>query len=289
MKIILWSIDSLSKINEYIYHDLMITDVKCFEELIFSVSNDGRIGILKLSSNKFKGYITSKPFRAGFIDQKINILAYGSLKTVEVCGISDSEIVLECHTDIVSGVCLSSNMQRLVSSSRGPSKNLIVWDLQQKRVISYLEGHKNSVCCVDISFDDNNAISGDTDSRVLYWDLVNMKQICEFKGHSDIVISVKFTKSKKFAASGSFDMNVIVWDIKNQSQYAVLYGHQNYIYKVSITSDDKYIVSGELSDGIKVWSIEEKKLIFQFKTLAESKSWLANNKEKRNEFARFLL
>ena len=286
--IIVWSIDSLSKIYQLTHHNERIFGVKCFEDWIVSVSRDARIGIASLLQKRFEAYLALKPFAVRSKQQKNNLVVYGSLNTVAVWGMNETEILLEGHNSLVEAVCFTSNAEKLVSASRGISKNLIVWDLQQKCVLSYLEGHPNSVFCVDISYDDKNVISGDAKFNVFLWDLCNMKKICEFKGHTRYVYSVKFTKNKKFAASGGVDEKVIVWDIENQVQHAVLSGHDNYIWKVSITNDDKYVVSATFTDGIIVWDIQEKKKMFGFKTLDEANSWLKDNREKKSEFSRFL-
>ena len=286
-KIIIWSIKYLSKIHEFSHHDDFIFGVINFQDWIISASRDARIGI-KLFEKSFDSYLVLKPFTIGSEQQKEEKLAYGSLNTVVVWDLNETEISLRGHSSLINSVCFTSNSERLVSASYGQSKNLIVWDLQEKSALSYLEGHSNSVFCVDISYDDTNAISGDAEARVLLWDLVIMKKIWEFKGHTGRVYSVKFTKNMKFAASAGSDEKVFVWDIENKAQYAVLCGHQNYIWKVSITRDDKFVVSATFTEGIFVWDLEAKSKSFGFGTLDESRSWLQNNQDKRSEFSRFL-
>ena len=46
-----------------------------------------------------------------------------------------------------------------ISTSQGLNKNHVVSDLQQKQVLSYLEGHADSEFCVDASSDDKNVLS----------------------------------------------------------------------------------------------------------------------------------
>ena len=287
--IIVWSIDTLSQIHKFSYHNDFILGVNCYNDMIYSVSRDARIGIAKLSSKSFKSYLCLKPFTVKAIHQMGNFIAYGCLETVALWGLNESEILLEGHCNLVQAVCFSPNMRKLMSSSKGNKKNLIVWDLQQRCVLSILNGHRDSVFCIDISADGSNAISGDADNLVLYWDLDKTKEICKFEGHTCFVESVKFTKSKMYAASGGTDRTVIVWDLMNKVRYAVFNGHQDYVWKVSITSDDEQVVSGDLSDGIRVWSIKLKQEIFRFKNLEEAKEWLSVNKEMRSEFSKFIV
>ena len=287
-KILIFSLHSLSKTHELTHHDAFIFGVKCFDDFIISVSRDSRIGITKLSSKAFQAYIALKPFTVRSEQQKLAYLAYGSLKNVSVWTADDSETILKGHSSLVKAVCFTSNGERLISASQGPYMNLILWDLKQNRALSYLNGHNNSVFCVDVSCDDKNAISGDFKARVLYWDLVSMKMVCEFKGHTGQVLTVKFTRNKKFAASGGSDKKVMVWDIDNQELLCALSGHESYVMKVSVSSDDRFVVSGSFNDGIRVWSIEEKREVFVFRNLDEAWDWLEDNQDKRAEFSRFL-
>lgn len=287
-KIIIWSTESLSKIHEFDNQNDWILSLRTFEDFIISIYPNTRIEISRLSSKSFDSYLELKPFKLGSVLQKDNLIAYGSSNTVVILGMNETEIVLEGHNCDVFEVCFNSNKQRLVSVLEGQNKNLILWDLQQKQALSYLDGHNNSVYCVDVSSDDNFAISGDRDSRVLYWDLVGMKLVCEFKGHYYSVFSVKFTKNRRFAVSGGEDKRIYVWDVEDQVEHLVLFGHQSTVSKISITHDDQLIVSGGDDEGIRVWNLEEKSQIFYYRNLEESKWWLVSYPEKKSEFYRFL-
>ena len=115
----------------------------------------------------------------------------------------------------------------------------------------------------------------------LYWDLIEFKVLPELSGHECQVNSVKFTRSKKFAASEGLDKKVLMWDLENVELYATFWGHLDYINKVMITEDDENVVSENITDGIRVWNIANKKQVFEFKDLNESKEWLLKIKMLR--------
>ena len=286
--IIVWSLKSLSQTHSFTFHNDVILSIKCSQDLIISVSRDARIGIINSSSMVFDSYISLKPYTVRAQELKENFLAYGSLNTVAVWSPDEKEIILEGHKDLVQAVCFSSDMQILISASLGASSNLIVWDLLKNSQKAILDGHEESVFCVDISEDNLNAISGDAFAKVCFWDLAKMVKICEFWGHEDDVYTVKFTKNKKFAASGGSDKNVILWDIERKVLHAVLAGHQGFVWKVLITDDDQQVVSGSFKEGIRVWNIKEMKMDFWFETLEESKIWIEKNRNMKDEFSRFL-
>ena len=109
-----------------------------------------------------------------------------------------------------------------------------------------------------------------------------------FEGHAGGINSVKFTRNKLFAASAGCDRRVLVWDLLSREVYVVLNGHNSVIWKVLVTHDDEYFVLGDFVDGVRVWSIEDKKQVFLFKDLNESKEWLEGNKGMKSELIRFL-
>ena len=290
--IILWSMESLSQIHKFSHHSDSIPCIKYLNDQIISVSRDGRIGFTKLSSKTFDSYLSLKPFTTGSEQQKENLLAYGSLASVSIWNSieneNENEILLEGHIYTVQAICFYHSMKKLVSASRGSNKNLIVWDLLLKCEVFNLEGHRSTVFCVDVSFDDFYAISGDAKGKVLYWDLDKMMKVCEFDGHCGEVYSVKFTKSRKFGASCGFDEKVVIWDLEDKVMHAVLNGHQDYVWKVSVTRDDECFVSGNFSEGIRVWSIRMKREVLRFDSLDRAKEWIEVNREIRSEFSRFL-
>ena len=65
-------------------------------------------------------------------------------------------------------------MKTLISASLGPTINLIAWDSNTNSAKVSLEGHEESVFCVDIRVDNLNAISGDAFAKDLLWDLEKM-------------------------------------------------------------------------------------------------------------------
>ena len=286
--VILWSIQSKSLINRFNYHSDIITGVASKSDSIFTVSRDSRIGIIKLSNQKFESFISLTPFFVGSESYKEDSIAVGSLNTVLVWHTSQPEIKLEGHKGIIIASCFCKEKDLLISGCAGIENNLILWDLNQKSILAVLYGHENSLNCVDITDDGLNAITGDTQSKVRYWDLINYRQEILFEGHTGQVHTVKIMKNKRFAASGGTDPNIYVWDILNKGLYTVLSGHKYYIWKISFTCDDSYMVSGDLYDGIKVWNIEEKRMVFSFKRLEEAKEWLCLNRNIQVEFMKFI-
>lgn len=253
--IIIWSLNSFSKAYQFSNHVDFIFSVKFIQNLIISVSRDGRIGITSLSSQLYSSYLSLTPFTATATTQKSQILAYGSLKTVKIWGLDEKEIILEGHNDLVQAVCFSPNMKTLISASMGVSNNLIIWDLQRRSMLKSLTGHEDFVFCVDITDDSLYAASGDRAGKVLIWNLELGDALSQLIGHKDHVYSVKWPKNKSFVVSGGKDQNVIVWNVWRKEIAWVLTGHKDFVWKVLVSEDEKMVVSASLSEGVKGWSV----------------------------------
>ncbi|ETO06094.1 hypothetical protein RFI_31302, partial [Reticulomyxa filosa] len=124
-----------------------------------------------------------------------------------------------------------------------------LWDVETSKSLHVFNGHKESVCCVDISplqnnnkNDNNNnkmnnigviggngytICSGSLDNTIQIWDIETTKQFNVFKGHDNFVMSVKYGPNELLNTilSGSFDNSVRLWDIRSGGQIQVFNGH----------------------------------------------------------------
>ena len=287
--IIIWNIENQSKIHSFKFHSDHIYYVLTSGNYIFSACRDSKIGVARINERLFLTFINMRSYKVRSESIKENLISYGNLNDVGVCDIDSIEnsFILQGHTGQVQATCISSKMNFVASASRATTKNLIIWSLKNRSLISCLNGHLNSVFCVDISTDEQFCISGDFDGRVLLWNLENFSLYFEFIGHSGAINSVKFCKNQ-FAASAGKDKNIFVWDIERKMIHAVLQGHQYEIWKLLVTDDDKYFVSADSLDGIKVWDIENKVKALEFKNFEESIEWANEKKSLELNLERFL-
>jgi WD40 repeat protein len=275
----------MNQLHYFQYHLDIINSVISFQDFFVSVSRDGKIGVSRISTQLLENLIHLEPFTVKSEVYHEDIVAYGSGSEVRILDLNDSDVYCELkgHGDSVQSICLSSDLDFLVSSSLGPVNNLIVWNISNRSIKSILIGHSNSVFCVDISSDDLFAISGDAFSYVMQWDLTSMKQTCIFQGHSSFVHSVKFSPDRNFAVSAGNDLKVIVWNLNQKSIQSCFDGHPYPIWKVLITRDSRFIVSADYFTGIYVWNVEKKGHESTFNNLDEAENWLEQYSELKRE------
>ena len=288
--IILWSLNSKTILHKFFYHTDHVYSVVSQKNLIFSASRDSRIGIFSISSKSFISTMNLKPFREGSQCFKGSLVSYGSLNKVCLCDLNtlETSILDEGHLSEVYSTRISSSMKYLVTTSKSEDNNLIVWDLKEMKKISSLNGHRDTVFCVDIDGDDSLIASGDFLGYVKLWSLENLKQTGEFYGSSESIYSVSFTRNKKFLVSAGSGKQVFVWNVESRSLYTCFEGHQDIIWKVIFTASDEEIASANKFEGIKVWSLTDKCLKYEFRTYNEADKWIQNNNDMTDELNRYL-
>ena len=279
--IIMWDIES--KIEKYRFecHSSIIFGVKVVNDFIISVSLDSRIGLISLLSKSSQGHLSLTPFEVGSECIKDSIVAFGSQNCVIIHDLSHKSpnTVLQQHRDRVKSTIISSTCKYLLSSSLGASNNLALWDFKSKSLISVLNGHLNSVFCVDISYNETQAISGDKDGKVILWDLSLLRQIFSFEGHKGQVYSIKFMKTGKIFASTGSDAKVLVWDSTSNS-ILMKFDRKNLVFlKVIFTGDQKFLITPANNGGLWVWDLGKKAMKSWFKDLSEAQGFLENYKE----------
>ncbi|NEO81522.1 serine/threonine-protein kinase, partial [Moorena sp. SIO4G3] len=164
---------------------------------------------------------------------------------------------------IIMSVCLSKDKKLVLYSRNGLRKNLGVWDVENNRLLRFLEGHRYNVNSACLSQDDDFALSGSDDDTLKWWDINNGVCLRTFIGHQDHVNSVCLSKNNKFALSGSRDGTLKLWDIETGRCLRTLSGHidiNHSIYTKEILStalnkDNTLALSGSRDKTLKLWQI----------------------------------
>jgi WD40 repeat protein len=89
--------------------------------------------------------------------------------------------------------------------------NIALIDLENKKIVCELEGHKDTVNSLIFSPDGERALSGSSDKSVRLWDVENKREVYCFEGHTDSVTSVAFSPDNSLGLSGSKDCTVRLW------------------------------------------------------------------------------
>jgi hypothetical protein len=161
---------------------------------------------------------------------------------------------LEGHSRGVSGVAVSGDGRRAVSSSR--DKTLKVWDLDSGRELRTLEGHSGGVYGVAVSADGQRAVSASDDKTLKVWDLDSGHELRTLEGHSDWVKGVAVSADGRRAVSACWDGTLKVWDLDTGRELRPLEGHSGSVAGLAVSADGRRAVSASEDQTLKVWDLE---------------------------------
>lgn len=138
-------------------------------------------------------------------------------------------------------------------------------------MIRNLDGHLDSVFCVDILGSGKIGLSGDKNGIVIAWDLETGKQIVRFEDDCEAIIDVRLNESGNYAAFLSENDRLVVISLKSK------YIHCNFDLKTSKTmkllssNDSNSFLAVSLYDGVQILDIDKRRLYKYSIDIDESK------------------
>ncbi|GFE54616.1 WD G-beta repeat containing protein [Babesia ovis] len=134
------------------------------------------------------------------------------------------------------------------------------------RCASSLEGHSESVLCMDFSPDGKLLATGSGDSAVRIWDLETATPIKTLKGHTNWVLCVLWSPDCRRLSSAGMDGRVLIWEPENSSSHHItLSGHTKGVTTLAWQplhhldlSVRAYplLASGGMDSSIKIWDVK---------------------------------
>ena len=131
-----------------------------------------------------------------------------------------------------------------------------IWDLENKKCIKVLDGHKDSVKCIVWSPDDRFVASGSDDCAIHVWNLSTEKLHKKLTNHLAAVNSILWLKSGHII-SASDDKNIIKFNSITKEKSVPLKKHTDRIYSLAPSPDEKYIISAGNDRCLCLWDIEK--------------------------------
>ena len=121
----------------------------------------------------------------------------------------------EGHTEWVSCVRFSPNLQIPLVVSAGWDKVVKVWSLTNCKLRNNLIGHTAYVNAVTVSPDGSLCASGGKDGRILLWDLTEGKLLSSLEA-GDVVSALCFSPNKYWLCA-CVGPSVKIWDLESKS------------------------------------------------------------------------
>lgn len=153
---------------------------------------------------------------------------------------------------LVTSVAFSPDGKTL--ASEGKESQIILWDVEEKRMRLELKGHTNGrVWGLAFSPDGELLASAGGDHSIRIWHIAAGQTTQILKGHSDQVRSVAFFPDGRSLVSGAIDGQIKIWDLATGQEKTNLTGHTGMVQSVALTSDGRTLFSSASDKTIRVW------------------------------------
>jgi len=124
------------------------------------------------------------------------------------------------HTEWVSCVRFSPSTANPIIVSAGWDKKVKVWNINNLKLRSNLEGHSGYVNTVTVSPDGSLCASGGKDGSVRLWDLAEGKHLYQLESQ-DIVHTLVFSPTRYWLCAGT-QQSIKIWDLESKTLVADL-------------------------------------------------------------------
>jgi len=203
-------------------HGHFVQDVAISSDGQFALSGswDGTLRLWDLqtgqTTRRFLGH-TKDVLSVAFSADNRQIVSGSRDKTINLwntLGQLKYTISEEGHTEWVSCVRFSPNMNAPVIVSAGWDKIVKVWNLTQCKLKKNLIGHTGYVNTVTISPDGSLCASGGKDGTAMLWDLNEGKHLSSLNA-GDVIHALVFSPIRYWLCAATAS-NIMIWDLESK-------------------------------------------------------------------------
>ncbi|QEL19718.1 M56 family metallopeptidase [Limnoglobus roseus] len=133
---------------------------------------------------------------------------------------------------------------------------VMVWDLDAKRVAFTLTGHAETVNAVAYSPDGRSLATAGNDAAVKVWNLQTGTHRT-LSGHANWVLAIAFSPDGRRLASAGYGKQVLLHDLKAGDIAVSLPGHTATVRAVAFSPDGRRLASVGADSLVKVWDAEQ--------------------------------
>jgi WD40 repeat protein len=144
-----------------------------------------------------------------------------------------------------NSIAFSPDGKQIVYSSRVDSRGglIRIWDLESRKEVRTIEGHKGRVTSVAFSPDGKQIVSTSWDLTVRIWDSETGEEIRALESQNREILDASFSPDGKLIVTAGKDGIVSVFDVSTGKELQSLEGYTGKMDNVSFSPDGTYILS----------------------------------------------
>ncbi|CAG9990415.1 unnamed protein product [Clonostachys byssicola] len=132
-----------------------------------------------------------------------------------------------------------------------------IWDLQKKKCVRTMEGHKRNLDWLVYAGDDSRLISASYDETIKLWDVDRQKCLQTFQAENNrITQAIPLDKGKRMML-GAADGALMIWDVKTGVCIDTLHAHSSYVESLSSSPKYHLLASGSRDGTVKIWDMTQ--------------------------------
>jgi WD40 repeat protein/serine/threonine protein kinase len=204
----------------------------------------------------------------------------GGDQTVRLWNVAtgESSAILHGHHDGVTALAFSPDGKWLASATGGLENGadkmadskfvdigelpaeIIMWDVEARKVITTLTGHTKSILSLVFSPDGKSLATGSADGTVKLWDVVSGKMETNLTGFSGPVMAVAISPDGQTLASGGGDFwwkqsELKLWDLVSHKERMVFKGHYGPVFTLAFSPDGRTLASAGMDRIVRLWNV----------------------------------
>ncbi len=143
---------------------------------------------------------------------------------------------------------------RIAASSGKKSGGVIdLWQVDQRRRLAPLEGHRHWVVCLVFSPDGKTLASAGWDGKLGLWDVASRRNLALLPGHNWSVTCAAFSPDGRTIATCGEDPTVRFWNVETRQEMFVLRGRKMKVNSLAFSPDGEWLAAACQDGAIRLW------------------------------------
>ncbi|KAF9919066.1 hypothetical protein BX616_002119 [Lobosporangium transversale] len=158
----------------------------------------------------------------------------------------------------------SKHLYRHIAITGSRDSTLRVWDIQTGQNLFLLQGHTDSVRCIEVHGD--ILVSGSYDCTARVWSLKTGECLLHLQGHFQQIYSIAF--NGEYIITGSLDSTCRLWSPITGQCLATLQGHTQLVGQLQLSGDS--LMTGGGDGFMYLWNLRS--MVCQYRVQAHDQS-----------------